>query len=474
MFAPLSLLYDDHITTRQTGLSLNDLTIATKYLQQFYSHQREPPARRRRSRQSLSSKLKDMQNFFGLNPTGHLDLDTLEVMMTPRCGVSDVDDYGDNAGNKWKKNILYYSIGKYTNDLPASTVDSLLASALDVWAKESPLTFYRTYSDKADIMVEFASYEHGDSYPFDGPQGILAHAFGPGEGTGGDIHFDEDEFWTDGSKGFNLYLVAVHEFGHALGLRHSQNPASIMYPMYTYKKSLNSLSSEDIMNINALYGPRNSTRHSSTLAWNSFYNPWISGSHPSSLVQDKCSPNLSFDAVVILGEAIFFFKDRYLWIKQNNLNDIKEGAISNFMPKIDTEIDAAYWVPKRSTAYLFSGPSFWIVKGSQIKGRPKNIASFGFPSWVQELDAAVHIRRTAHTLFFTQEFYWRFNESRRAMDDMHPRSIREDFPGICIPVSAAVHRDSFLYFFCGSEVYKYDSALKKVIGVYKANSWLNC
>lgn len=46
---------------------------------------------------------------------------------------------------------------------------------------------------------------------------------------------------------------------------------------------------------------------------------------------------------------------RYLWIKHNNQNDIKEGPISNFMPKIDCHIDAAYWVPQRSTAYLFNG-----------------------------------------------------------------------------------------------------------------------
>lgn len=126
---------------------------------------------------------------------------------------------------------------------------------------------------------------------------------------------------------------------------------------------------------------------------------------------------------------------RYLWIKHNNQNDIKEGPISNFMPKIDCQIDAAYWVPQRSTAYLFNGTDivwhcvslnclqdikqilsatfntgtiFWTVKGSQVKGRPKNISSLGFPSWVQQIDAAVHIHKTVHTLFFTQHQYWRW------------------------------------------------------------------
>lgn len=49
------------------------------------------------------------------------------------------------------------------------------------------------------------------------------------------------------------------------------------------------------------------------------------------------------------------FSFRYLWIKHNNQNDIKEGPISNFMPNIDCKIDAAYWLPQRATAYLFNG-----------------------------------------------------------------------------------------------------------------------
>lgn len=38
-----------------------------------------------------------------------------------------------------------------------NTVDSLIGAALDVWAKASPLQFYRSSSQQADIMVEFGS-----------------------------------------------------------------------------------------------------------------------------------------------------------------------------------------------------------------------------------------------------------------------------------------------------------------------------
>lgn len=66
--------------------------------------------------------------------------------------------------------------------------------------------------------------------------------------------FDNDCGFMSPTPGFNLYLVAAHEFGHALGLKHSQNPQSLMYPTYRNRQPQNMLSSEDIMNINALYG----------------------------------------------------------------------------------------------------------------------------------------------------------------------------------------------------------------------------
>lgn len=47
-----------------------------------------------------------MQRFFGLHPSGELDKETLAVMKRPRCGLSDVEQFGGTI--RWKKRTLSY------------------------------------------------------------------------------------------------------------------------------------------------------------------------------------------------------------------------------------------------------------------------------------------------------------------------------------------------------------------------------
>ncbi|XP_029029002.1 collagenase 3-like [Betta splendens] len=242
-----------------TEASQKDELLAEGYLKKFFNLTEQRNSSIRRVISPMTKKLSEMQKFMGLQVTGKLDAETLAVMKKPRCGVPDVNmarfsTFGTNV--KWQKNSLTYRIVNYTPDMAKAEVDDSINKALQVWAKVTPLSFTRIMSGTADIMISFATGAHGDSSPFDGRGKTLAHAFSPGAAIGGDAHFDDDENFTfRSSRGTILFLVAAHEFGHSLGLSHSNDRSALMYPVYTYKNpDTFVLPSDDVTGIQSLYG----------------------------------------------------------------------------------------------------------------------------------------------------------------------------------------------------------------------------
>ncbi len=210
--------------------------------------------------------IREFQRFARLEPTGVPDAATVEKMNLHRCGNPDtvpmastalVADFVTGVGT-WASTNLTYSFQNYTADIDSTTIQWAIDQAFGLWSAETPLRFRRVSDGTSgDIVIRFVTGDHGDGNPFDGPSGILAHAFFPSNSGSirGDTHFDDVETWTVAippGGGFDLVTVAAHEFGHALGLQHSGVAGAIMQPFYGGPRRF--LGTDDIQGIQSLYG----------------------------------------------------------------------------------------------------------------------------------------------------------------------------------------------------------------------------
>ncbi|KAK7125547.1 hypothetical protein R3I93_021042 [Phoxinus phoxinus] len=437
-----------------------DYGIAENYLKSFYELEYNRPNLSGPDR--LPEKLKEMQKFFRLKVTGKLDKETLAVMKKPRCGVSDVAAYstfGDSP--KWPINRLTYRIVNYTPDMSVAEVDDSIRRALKVWADVTPLKFTRIYRGTADIMISFATRDHGDASHFDGPQGILAHAFAPSSGIGGDAHFDDDEVFSfRSSRGIVLFLVAAHEFGHSLGLFHSDVPGALMFPTYSFRDPGRfSLTSDDIRGIQSLYGPnRDRTPIQPELP----------------MAPNACDPNLIFDAVTTFRGETMFFKDSFVW-RSSPSGSVTQHLISNLWPNAPDNIDAAYEDPVEKILFLFKGKQVWAFKSNIVEpGYPKPLSSFGLPPSVTKVSAAVHDKISGKTLLFFDIYYYSYNEMMKKMDKGNPKRLADGFPAVTGEVTAAHLIGDNIYLFRGTKVYEFSNSSRTLLRVLNNNNFLPC
>jgi hypothetical protein len=140
---------------------------------------------------------------------------------------------------------------------------NIILKAAQVWAQQTNINF-AVVSDDGTAWGNGADQqgdpEFGDirigGYKM-GPGAPLAWTYMPPPGNNwpiaGDVMFNLNfPFTTGGGSGYDLFTVASHEIGHALGLYESTVPAAIEYASYNGVKT--ALNSDDIAGIQSIYG----------------------------------------------------------------------------------------------------------------------------------------------------------------------------------------------------------------------------
>ena len=97
----------------------------------------------------------------------------------------------------WRNLTLTWKIAQFNEDISQNDQIRDVEAALEVWGRYVHLEFVRVeQNESSSLNFFFASRDHGDCCPFDGKGGVLAHAFYPRTFSQGDVHYDNDEFWT--------------------------------------------------------------------------------------------------------------------------------------------------------------------------------------------------------------------------------------------------------------------------------------
>uniref|UniRef100_A0A915E0N0 Peptidase metallopeptidase domain-containing protein n=1 Tax=Ditylenchus dipsaci TaxID=166011 RepID=A0A915E0N0_9BILA len=373
-----------------------------------------------RSPSAIQQAIEEMQRVARLPVTGQMDQPTQALLSKQRCGLKDTHLLRSkstrkrhlrhihrrrqtNAGQpilKWDKLNITYRIDSVARTIPhKGALRRVIHDAVHLWNGASGLRIEETADPHADILLSFETGQHGDMYPFDGPGRILAHAFYPMDGQGGDIHFDDEEDWKLHEdlqgKEVSLGSVAAHEIGH----RQVSGPTTTTAPTNTHAPPM----------------PGPTFQESA-------------GSVPS-----PCDTEV--DAVTTVRQEIFMFRGNWFWRfdLEGYLMEPPSPVDVFWGHDLPTPVDGAFELNDR--VYFFVADKIYKYWGRRRIG-VKTLAEVGLPAHLKSIRLAYKwvYGNEVRYYIWAEDDYWRIDTAHFKAEVDYPEKLliigKENYLGL--------------------------------------------
>ncbi|XP_015523915.2 matrix metalloproteinase-2 [Neodiprion lecontei] len=188
----------------------------------------------------------------------------------------------------------------------------------------------------------------------------------------------------------------------------------------------------------------------------------------------------SYDAISVIRNEIFIFKDRYFWrVSDKGLMPgypVEITRFFNFTQNIH-HVDAVYEGLDKKIVF-FVGRHYYVFSGSQQEnGYPRPLTDLGLPAQLTKIDGAMIWGYNQRTYFFSGHLYWRFDEAARRVELDYPRDMAM-FAGVSPNIDAVFQaKNAKTYFFKGKGFWEFDDLrmrVKKERQTLSAPVWMHC